>query len=160
MRSSELVALRWQDVNLDTGMLSVRRTVSRGSDGIVFGEPKTANGKRRIELDAGCVDALRKHRTDQLQRRLSIGPAWQDTDLVFERGDGDVLHPNVLGKRFQVCIVAAGVPRVRFHDLRRTAASLMLENGAHPKIVQERLGPSDISMTLNRYSHVHTGHAA
>lgn len=157
MRRGELLALRWQDVNLDAGMLSVRRTVSRGKDGIVFGEPKTAKGKRRIELDSGCVEALRAHRKEQLKRRLMFGPAWEDTDLVFERGTGEVLHPNVLGSRFQTLVKAVGLPRIRLHDLRHTAATLMLENGAHPKIVQERLGHSDISMTLNRYSHVMPG---
>lgn len=157
MRRGELLALRWQDVNLDTGMLSVRRTISRGKTGIIFGEPKTARGKRRIELDAGCVEALKLHRKQQVQTRLAIGPAWEETDLVFERGNGEVLHPNVLLKRFEALRIDAGVPRIRFHDLRHTAATLMLENGAHPKIVQERLGHSDISMTLNRYSHVMPG---
>jgi integrase len=157
MRRGELLALRWQDVNLDSGMLSVRRTLTYSKAGYAFGEPKTAKGKRRIELDSGCVDALRAHRTRQLERRLMYGSVWIDTDLVFENGTGSLLPPNVLGKRFQQAAKATGLPRIRLHDLRHTAASLMLENGAHPKIVQERLGHSDIAMTLNRYSHVMPG---
>jgi integrase len=154
MRRGELLGLRWQDVDLDRGALAVRRTMTRGQDGLAFGEPKSAAGRRALALPAPCVDALRSHRVRQLERRLQLGAAWQDTDLIFERGDGTLLHPNTVTYAFQHVAAHAGVPRIRFHDLRHTAATLMLANGEHPKIVQERLGHADISMTLNRYSHV------
>lgn len=156
VRRGELLALRWQDVNLDNGTLSVRRTLIQSKDGITFGEPKTAKGKRRIELDSRSVEALRTHRIEQVARRLESDD-WDDTDLVFERNNGSVIHPDAMLYRFRQLSKAAGVSRIRLHDLRHTAATLMLENGAHPKIVQERLGHSDISMTLNRYSHVMPG---
>lgn len=154
MRRGELLALRWDDLDLDRATLAVRRTLTRGADGLVFGEPKTRSGKRAIALPASCVTALREHRRRQLARRLELGPAWHDTDLVFERGDGRVLHPNVSGRAFRRLVAELGLPAIRFHDLRHTAATLMLANGEHPKVVQERLGHNDISMTLNRYSHV------
>jgi len=156
IRRGELLALRWQDLDLDLdrGALAIRRTLTRGTGALTFGEPKSKAGRRSLALPAVCVDALRAHRVTQLERRLSIGPAWQDNDLIFERGDGSLLHPNSLLNAFFRLTAAAGVPRIRFHDLRHTAATLMLANGEHPKIVQERLGHSDISMTLNRYSHV------
>lgn len=157
MRRGELLALRWGDVNFTGGTLSVRRTLSRGEDGIVFGEPKTAAGKRTIDLDGLTIDLLRSHRAEQAELRLQLGPAWTDNDLVFERGAGEPLHPNVLGSRFRSLVKRCGLQPIRFHDLRHTAATLMLANGEHPKVVQERLGHADISMTLNLYSHVMPG---
>jgi integrase len=136
------------------GTLAVRRTLSRGPDGMAFEEPKTAARRRSIALPAPCLAALRSHRTAQAERRLQLGPAWQGSDLVFDHGDGMILHPNVVGAAFRRWMARLGLPRIRFHDLRHTAATPMLANGEHPKIVQERLGHSDISMTLNRYSHV------
>lgn len=154
MRRGELLGLKWGDIDLARGTLAVRRTLSRGPDGMAFGEPKTTAGKRSIALPASCVTALRSRRAAQAGRRLQLGPAWQDGDYVFDREQRTVLHPNSAGRAFQRHIARLGLPRIRFHDLRHTAATLMLANGEHPKIVQERLGHSDISMTLNRYSHV------
>lgn len=154
MRKGEMLALRWQDVNLKDGWLMVQRTAGRGDKGPVIGSPKGTRGRRRIDLDASCIEALRRHRTLQLQRRLRLGSEWIDDDLVFDRGDGGLLSPNAPNKRMDELIVAAGVPRIRFHDLRHTAATLMLANGVHAKVVQERLGHSDISETMDRYSHV------
>jgi integrase len=154
LRRGELLALRWQDIDFERATLAIRRTLTRGMDGLAFGEPKSAAGRRSLALPAVCVDRLRAHRTQQLKRRLALGSDWQDTDLVFERGDGSLLHPNTMSSAFARLTKKAGLPRIRFHDLRHTAATLMLANGEHPKIVQERLGHSDMSMTLNRYSHV------
>lgn len=154
MRRGELLALHWEDVDLQRGRISVRRTLSRGRAGITFGEPKSRAGRRSIAIPSTCIRALQEHRVRQLKRRLQVGQAWQEHDLVFDRGDGTFLHPNTLTNAFKRLTVKADVPVIRLHDLRHTAATLMLEDGTHPKIVQERLGHSDISMTLNRYSHV------
>lgn len=154
MRRGEMLALRWDDVDFRKQTLAIRRTVTRGFDGIGFGEPKSAAGRRQLAIPAVCVDALRSHRARQNEQRLALGTAWNDLDLVFERGDGTILHPNIVSRRFKRIAADIGLPVIRFHDLRHTAATLMLANDEHPKIVQERLGHSDISMTLNRYSHV------
>ena len=154
MRRGELLALRWEDVDFERGTLSVRRTLTRGENGFVFGEPKTKAGTRAVALPISCVKILREHRRRQLETRMHLGPAWVDTDLIFERGNGELLHPNVAVRQFRRLTESLGLPVIRFHDLRHTAATLMLGDGVHPKIVQERLGHSDISMTLNRYSHV------
>jgi integrase len=100
------------------------------------------------------VAALRRHQAAQKRRRLQCGAAWQDTGLVFDRGDGRHLHHNVVRNTFKRAAARLGLPVIRFHDQRHTAATLALADGQHPKIVQERLGHSDVSMTLNRYSHV------
>ncbi len=155
MRRGELLGLRWADLDLDRGALAVRRTMSRGADSrLVVGEPKTASGRRQIALPATAVEHLRRHRVRHLEARLAAGPAFDDRDLVFPNQTGGPLHPNSLARRFKQLIERAGVPPIRFHDLRHTCATLMLANGEHPKVVQERLGHSDIKMTLDLYSHV------
>lgn len=158
LRRGELLGLMWDDLDLDRGTLAVRRTLSRGKGGTwELGQPKTASGRRSIALPASCIAALRRHKARQNAERLRLGALWQDRDFVFTNASGGPLHVNSLMDRFARLVARAGVPRIRFHDLRHTCATLLLAEGVHPKIVQERLGHSDISMTLNRYSHVTPG---
>jgi integrase len=155
IRRGELLGLKWEDVDLERGVLSVRRTLSRGNGGTwVLSEPKTASSRRQIALPETCVVALRQHRTRQLEQRLVLGPIWEDHGFVFTGRNGAPLHVNSLDAHFRRLIADAEVPKIRFHDLRHTCATLLLAEDVHPKIVQERLGHADISMTLNRYSHV------
>jgi integrase len=155
MRRGELLGMRWTDVDFDAGALAVRRTLSRGSRSkLEPGEPKTASGRRRISLPASAVESLRRHRRYQVELRLAGGPAYEDADLVFATELGRPIHPNSLNYRFRRLIEQAGVPAIRFHDVRHTCATLLLSEGVHPKVVQERLGHADIAMTINLYSHV------
>ncbi len=155
LRRGELLGLRWIDVDLDAGALAVRRTLSRGyTSRLEAGEPKSASGKRRVALPASVVESLRRHSVCQLEQRLAAGPAYQDQDVVFANATGRPIHPNTLARRFAKLAERAGVPPIRFHDLRHTNATIDLAAGTHPKIVQERLGHADISMTMNLYSHV------
>ena len=155
MRQGEMLALRWQDIDLDHGALAVRRTLTKDRDGrAAIGEPKSAAGRRSIALDSATVAALRRHKASQNARRLQWGEAWQDAGLVFDRGDGVLLHHCVARDSFRRAAKRLGLPPIRFHDMRHTAATLMLAGGVHPKIVQERLGHSNVAMTLDLYSHV------
>lgn len=155
MRRGELLGLMWQDVDLEAGTLAVRRTMSRGVGGTwELGTPKSAAGRRSIALPVLAVDALRRHRVRQLERQLSLGPVWDPTGFVFTNETGGPLHVNTLTRRYEGLVIEAGVPRIRFHDLRHTSATLLLSLGEHPKIVQERLGHASIAMTMDRYSHV------
>lgn len=155
MRRGELLGLKWEDLDLDRGTLAVRRTLSRGKEGRwELGQPKTAAGRRSIALPASCVTSLRKHRARQNAERLRLGELWEDHGLVFTNRTGNMLHVNSLAHAFGKLTAASGLPVIRFHDLRHTSATLLLAQGVHPKIVQERLGHADITMTLNRYSHV------
>jgi integrase len=155
MRRGELLGLKWEDLDLERGTLAVRRTLSRGNGGTwELGHPKTASGRRSIALPKSCVSALRKHRVNQNIERLRLGELWEDHGFVFTNRTGGPLHANSLALQFGKLAKATGLPKIRFHDLRHTSATLLLAQGVHPKIVQERLGHADISMTLNRYSHV------
>lgn len=146
MRRGELLGLRWRDVDLDGAFLSVQQQLTRQGDrGLVLAEPKTSRGRRRIPLDAATVAALRARRSQQ-----EIVPV---QDLVFTRADGHALDPDTVTDAFRKATRAAGLPLIRLHDLRHTAATLMLRAGIHPKVVQERLGHASITMTLDLYSH-------
>lgn len=151
MRQGELLGLKWTDVNLTGQKLHVVRQLQR--DG-TYGEPKTAKGRRTIDLPASCVAFLKEHRRRQTEERLLVGPEWQQTELVFCTHQGKPFgHRNVL-RAFKLIMLRAGLPDVPFHALRHTAATLLLTQGVHPKVVQERLGHATISMTLDIYSHL------
>lgn len=155
MRRGEVLGLKWEDIDLARATLSVKRTLSRGTGGrFTYGVPKTTFGRRSIALPRSVVDSLKSHRVRQLEARLALDAAYQDHDVVFADVVGEPLHPNTLAYQFKRLCKLAGVPVIRLHDLRHTSATLMLANGEHPKIVQERLGHANISMTLDRYSHV------
>jgi integrase len=140
----ELLALRWSEVDLDRGTLSVVATLEGWRDGVaIIAEPKTSRSRRHVELGDAAVEALRRHR----QRSPGIG-------FVFTRPDGRPLSRPMVGGAWRSRRLRAGVPAVRFHDLRHTAATLMLSRGVHPKIVSEMLGHSTVAITLDLYSHV------
>lgn len=157
MRRGEILGLRWDDVDTTRGALAVKQTRVRGRNGeYEFGQPKTQKSKRSIAISPSLAGALQKLHIRQHAERLALGlgRAYNEWGLVFTDAVGKPLHPNTLAYQFGKLQKAAGVPVIRFHDLRHTSATLMLANGEHPKIVQERLGHANVSMTLDRYSHV------
>ena len=153
VRRGELLGLSWDAVDLDAGRLAITRTLIEGRGAPQFSEPKTKRGRRSVALDAGTVDALREHRERQLDERLAWGPAYEPHDLVFCREDGTPIWPRTFSRFFDHHVRDAGLPKIRLHDLRHTHATLALEAGVHPKVVQERLGHSSIAITLDIYSH-------
>jgi len=118
------------------------------------GTPKTAKGRRSVALDLATITALRQHRTRRLEVRLEAGEAYDDGDLVVCLEDGTPVHPKTLSYTFEREIRRAGLPAIRLHDLRHTHATLALRAGVHPRVVQERLGHANVSITLDTYSHV------
>jgi len=155
MRQGELLGLRWADVDLDKGALAVRQQVMRIGGEWRFSEPKTKAGRRVITLPAVAVSALREHRRRQAEERLRVGPEWHDNGLVFTNRIGNPIEKqNLMRRSFWPLLDRAALPRIRFHDLRHTAATLLLAEGLHPKVVQERLGHSTIAVTMDVYSHV------
>ncbi len=154
MRKGELCGLMWDDVDINARRVSVRRTLLKTGPKPVLGIPKSGRG-RAITISPQTASLLRKHKLRQKELRLGLGDAYRDSDFIFAKKNGDPIQINNFGQRsFANLIESAGVKKIRFHDLRHTCATLLLAKGVNPKIVQERLGHSDISMTLNRYSHV------
>jgi integrase len=154
LRRGELLALKWDDIDLEEGRLSVRRSLGRSStQGIVIAEPKTPQGRRSVRLSEPIVAALRAHRRRQLEQRLSAGPEWRESGYIFTTSIGTTLDPRNLGIDFKRMLTKAKLPLIRFHDLRRSAATIALSQDVHPKIVSEMLGHSRISLTLDVYSH-------
>ncbi len=158
MRIGEMLALRWRDVDLARGSLSVTATLAwstgKPTGKPVWAEPKTQRSRRRIALSAPVVEALRQHRTRQQVERLAAGPAWQEYGSVFCDEVGIPLNDGHVRRRHWRLLKAAGLPRVRFHDLRHTCATLLLSQRINPKVVSEMLGHSTVSITLDIYSHV------
>jgi integrase len=155
MRRGELLGLRWADVDLVARVLGVRSTLYRAEGRLVLAEPKTARSRRLIHLAPEAVAALRAHRDRQLQERLQLGPAWDAHDLVFANELGRPIEAqNMIRRSFYPLLERAGLPRIRFHDLRHSTATLLLTSGVHPKVVSEILGHATIGITLDTYSHV------
>lgn len=158
MRRGEVFGLLWRDVDLDAGTVLVRRQLTTvGYEVIVREVPKTDSGRRTVDLDAETVAALKRWKSLQLQWRLAVGPGWRDTGLVFTAVDGSALHPELVARRFDRLGVKAGLPRLRFHDLRHTHASHWLAAGQNIKALSERLGHADASITLRVYAHLMPG---
>jgi integrase len=159
-RRGEVLGLRWADVDLEAGRLRITRTLittdvqRKGTPGMAWGTPKTAKGRRQVALDPATVTALRTHRARQLQERLALGAGYADGDLVVCLMDGRPLHPKTLSYYFEREAKRLALPRIRLHDLRHTHATLALRAGVHPRVVQERLGHANVSITLDTYSHV------
>jgi integrase len=160
LRRGELLALRWEDIDLDAAKpaLQVRRTLTRGEKGrgwIVGASTKSDKG-RRVRLTRRAVAALRDHRKRQLEERMSLGGLWQDQGLVFPNEIGAPFNPsNLRNRSFKRIKVRSGVREdLRFHDLRQTCATLLLREGVNAKVVSEMLGHASITITLNTYSHV------
>ena len=157
LRQGEALGLRWADVDLDQGKLRVSQALQVVSGKFHFVEPKSERSKRTIALPQIAVSAVRRHRARQIQERLLSGSRWQDSDLVFTTTVGTPIHPRNLVRHFHRTLERAGLPRKRFHDLRHTCASLLLAQGVQPRVVMEILGHSQISLTMDTYSHVIPG---
>lgn len=156
MRIGEALGLMWSDVDLDVGRVQVRRALQRQAGvGFAFTEPKTNRSRRSIFVPLGTVAALHEHRRRQQDEKEIAGPLWEgEHDLVFLTAKGRPIEQGHVHWTLTKTLERAGLPRIRVHDLRHTAASILLERGVHPKIVQEMLGHSTITLTLDTYSHV------
>lgn len=158
MRRSELLALRWCDVDLLLCQIYVTRSLHVLKGGkVVYGSPKTAKGRRMVSLSPFAVSILREHKEEQELERAMIGLELKEDDHIFCHFDGKPFLPNTVTHAWAKLVKRTGLKSIRFHDARHTHASLMLKQGAHPKVVQERLGHSSIQITLDTYSHVTPG---
>jgi integrase len=133
LRRGELLGLRWKDVELERGTLRVGRALVREAGRHVLGETKTRRGRRQINLTPQAVNALKAHRKYQLEQRMRFSDLYEDHDLIFATSVGTPINPENLVKRsFKPLLKKAGLPEIRFHDLRPTCATLLLGRGVHP----------------------------
>jgi len=158
LRLGELQALRWSDIDLDGARLRVTRSFQGIVDGVpAFSEPKTQKSRREIHLSALAVASLRRHRVAQTEARLR-SPYWENLGLIFTTDTGRPLDGNnIRARSFARLLVKAGLPPMRLHDLRHTAATLLMAEGVPVKVASEMLGHADVTTTLRIYSHVLPG---
>jgi integrase len=154
MRRGELIALRWDAVDLDRAELRVRRTGTRIKGEYTEGPPKSAKSRRTIALAPALVTLLRSHATAQKEQRLRLGPGWQDEDRVFPGEDGGPIGATTIRKALDRALERAGLPHLRIHDLRHTAATTLLAAGGTIRDVQEMLGHASYAFTADTYAHV------
>jgi integrase len=155
MRRGELLGLHWQDIDFEAECLYVRRSVSRvGTFGIKELEPKTQRSKRKIELSPFVVETLKRHQERQHIMREKVGNRWKEQGIVFCNRYGGYIEVSNLHVAFKQLLESAGLPDIRFHDLRHSVASILLSMEVNPKVVQELLGHSHISITIAIYSHL------
>jgi len=155
MREGELLGLKWGDIDWERQRLQIHRSLAQVPRGTAEQEPKTRGSRRGIPLTSLAIDALKRRKVRQAERRLAAGASWQESDYIFTGKVGLPLRrSNLLNEYYYPMLEKAGLPKTRFHNLRHSTATLLLSLGVHPKIVQELLGHSNIQMTLNVYSHV------
>jgi integrase len=154
MRLGELLALRWSDISIEKKIIQVRHMVDYiQGHGYLETEPKTESGKRTIPITQFALDALKSHKAAQLEARLKAGSQWKDQGLVFTNRQGRYLSRNPIRNRLKKLLEQVGLPPMRFHDLRHSAATILLSMGVNAKVIQELLGHAHISVTLGIYGH-------
>jgi integrase len=152
MRRGELLGLRWEDIDLDAGVVRVARARVRAGNQVVAGEPKTPRGRRTLALDPATVAALRQHRKRQTEERLLAGSDYAPSGLIFNMPDGSPIHPNRFSLWFRKHMRAANLPPIRLHDMRHSYATAGLAAGVPPKVMSERLGHATVAFTLDTYT--------
>jgi integrase len=154
MRRGELLALRWQDIDLEEGVIAVNRAVEQISTGIAFKVPKTRSSRRNIPIPRVTIEELRRHRAEKASSLLALGiPLRRDT-LVFCNDLGDVLSPRAVSKAFTTAAARLELPRITFHGMRHSHLTHLLKMGVNVKVVSERAGHTSVATTLDLYGHV------
>ncbi|MED4726829.1 tyrosine-type recombinase/integrase [Aneurinibacillus migulanus] len=154
MRKGEILGLCWKDCNFEKGYISIQQTLVKIKGSLSLQEPKTKGSIRTIKVPDFALQILKAHKIKQMEIKLRVGSAYKEHDLVVANWNGSMIDPADINADFKIACKFADVPQIRFHDLRHTHATLLLQLGENPKVVSERLGHADISITLNTYSHV------
>lgn len=158
-RRGEALGLRWSDVDLNAGSVTIRRSRVVASGRVVEGEPKTKAGQRSIAIDAATAAVLRSWKSTQAAERLVMGAGWgNDVGVVFTQPDGAPLYPQTITASFKRISLELGLPTIGVHGLRHSSATMMISSGLSPKVVSQRLGHATVAITLDTYSHVLPAH--
>lgn len=154
LRKGEILALTWDDIDFDKKQIRVNKTLYRIKDEYVINEPKTKNSIRTIYIDDDIIRLIKKQRVKQNLEKMKCRTVYTDHNLVFAQENGDYVFPSAVNVLFRRFIKQSGLPEIRFHDLRHTHATILLQMGVNPKMVADRLGHSSVQITLDVYSHV------
>jgi len=157
LRQAELLGLRWRDIDIASQSISVSRSLYKRRGVCQFMEPKTAHSRRRVAMTAKLAEFLTEYRLERQRLYYQVRKPMTLDDLVFANHEGDPVDPGVLSHSFGKLAKRAGLANCRFHDLRHTFASLMLQRGAKPKVISECLGHASVAFTLDCYSHIIDG---
>jgi integrase len=154
MRKGEILGLSWNDVNFEERTISINKTLYKIKGESLLQEPKTKNSVRTIYIDDDIIKVLRKQKIKQNLERLKYGGVYKEHNMVFAQETGEFVNAQAVNGLFARFISQSGLPKIRFHDLRHTHATILLSMEVNPKIVAERLGHSSVQITLDTYSHV------
>ncbi len=154
MRRGEILGLSWSDINFEKKYIHIKKSLYKSKSGFQWMEPKTKSSQRFIYMDDDLMKELRRHQLKQKEEKMKNRTVYQDKGLVFAKPDGDFTTPNTVNGVFRWWVKKTDMPEIRFHDLRHTHATILLEMGVNPKVVSERLGHANIQTTLDVYSHV------
>lgn len=155
LRSGELCGLKWEDVDFDTGILTINKQRQYVSTfGVKERQPKTENGNRTVTLSSQMLTMLKQYKQKQVEDKLKLGSAWKNGEYLFKHDNGQDIHPTRPYKWFMNFLKQHGLPKITFHELRHTNASLLIANGVDAVTLSKRLGHADKTVTLNTYSHV------
>jgi integrase len=157
MRRGEILAVRWLDVDFTHRILHVRRAVEETRTSIVFKEPKSKKGRRKIAVPQIAMEALRKHQTHQNGLKADLGSDYQDLDLICCVEDGSLWAPSAFTSAYRALLKRRKLTGPNFHALRHSHASQLLSNGVDPKVISERLGHARTSFTMDVYAHLMPG---
>jgi integrase len=154
LRQAEILGLRWEDIDFETGTLEVRRQLQRIDGKLQLVETKTEDGARPLVLPEVGISALRRHRKRQGEERTAGGDEWHETGMIFTTTVGTMIDARSVIRRHHAIVKAAGIPDLRFHDLRHSAATLLLAQGVSPKYIAQLLGHKQVAFTMQTYAHV------
>lgn len=158
LRRGEVCGLRWQDVDLERGTLTVNQVLGYTPErGLYFKEPKTEESRKTIAMPEITIEALKQYRIEQNKRRLKVGAQWTDLDLICDRGDGRPRHPDTITHWLPKWLKSRGMGKETFHGLRHAHASWLIDLDVNPKVIQERMRHKDISTTMMIYGHLMPG---
>lgn len=155
MRRGEVLGLNWQNVNFDKKYIRVVQELSCTKQGLKILPPKTNKSIRNIAIPDTLVKILKKHKAEQMKNKLILGEEYQNTDMVCTYPNGKLFYPKRFSAKFNELLNKNGLPVIRFHDLRHSHASLLVKLGVQPKVISERLGHSNIGITMDLYSHLY-----
>ena len=154
LRRGEILALRWENIDFEKGMISIRESMARGENGSYIKEPKSEAGIRDLHVGDEVILALRQARIAYLNDKIAQGVLFKDDGFVVRQSNGKPMTPDAMTRKWKRFIQAHHLPDIRFHDLRHSNATALIMAGVNPKVVQQRLGHADVSITLNTYTHV------